>query len=128
MSDDVTPYTYEVLLPGDGENKRKAKSRERDLAWEALVRETAANPAAERGVLNAALKAIREAAYSEGLTEDGLPEEIRLRANAWRDKWPHLTLTPMGLAKHWFRVMVQPQQAAPSTEIYDAVKRLADDG
>jgi hypothetical protein len=83
-------------------------TRERDMAWEALVRETHANPAMERGALNTALRAIREAAFSEGLMEDGIAEEIRLRADAWRTRWPHLTLTPTGLAKHWHRVMAQP--------------------
>ena len=65
-------------------------TRERDLAWEALVRETAANPAMERGQINVALKAIREAAFTEGLMEDGLPEEIGLRAQAYREM--HLML------------------------------------
>ena len=97
--------------------------RARDLAWEALVRETAANPAVERGQLNVALKGIREAAYSEGLTEEGIPEEIRLRAAAYRQTFAGLTLTPMALAKHWFRVMVQPEQ--PSTSNIEAVRRMA---
>jgi hypothetical protein len=82
-------------------------TRERDLAWEALVRETAANPAMERGQINVALKAIREAAFTEGLMEDGLPEEIGLRAQAYRETFPGLALTPTALAKHWFRVMVK---------------------
>jgi hypothetical protein len=84
-------------------------TRAPDLAWEALVRETAANPAMERGALNAALKAIREAAHSEGLLEEGLPEEIRLRCNAYRQVFPGITLTPTALAKHWFRVMVSTE-------------------
>lgn len=83
--------------------------RPRDLAWEALVQETAANPAMERGQLNVALRAIREAAFTEGLTEEGIPEEIRLRCEAYRRTYPGLPLTPTALAKHWFRVMVQPQ-------------------
>lgn len=82
--------------------------RERDLAWEALVRETAANEAMERGQLNVALKAIRSAALSEGLMDEGLPEEIRLRAQAYRRTFPGLVLTPTALAKHWHRVMVVP--------------------
>ena len=69
-------------------------TRERDLAWEALVRETHANPAMERGALNVALKAIREAAFSEGLMEEGLPEEIRLRAEAYRQTFPGLDPDP----------------------------------
>lgn len=80
-----------------------------DLAWESLVRETAANPAMERGPLNVALRAIREAAFSEGLTEEGIPEEIVLRCAAYRRTFPNLTLTPTALAKHWFRVMVEQQ-------------------
>jgi hypothetical protein len=91
-------------------------SRERDLAWEALVRETAANPAIERGQLNVALKAIREAAFTEGLMEEGLPEEIGLRAQAYRRTFPGLVLTPLALAKHWHRVMVQGSQPTTATE------------
>lgn len=80
-----------------------------DLCWEALVRETAANPAFERGKLNAALKAIRAAAFSEGLYEEqAVATEIELRAQAYRDspKFGHCCLTPSSLAANWFRVMV----------------------
>lgn len=98
-------------------------SRDRDEAWEALVRETAANPAMERGPLNAALKAIREAAFSEGIGEDGLPTEIRLRADAYRERWPHLTLTPTALARHWFRVIAPvPQPRTPTQRALDELR------
>jgi hypothetical protein len=90
---------------------------DRDLAWEALVRETHANPAMERGKLNSALKGIREAALTEGLTEEGLPEEIRLRAQAYRDRWPQLTLTPNALAVHWFRVIAPVVEARSAQQI-----------
>lgn len=87
-------------------------TRKTDLCWEALVRETAANPAMERGQLNLALRAIREAAFSEGLVDDEtLAAEIPLRAQAYRDKMPQCSLTPTALAKHWFRVMVKPAVA-----------------
>lgn len=99
-------------------------TRERDLAWEALVRETAANPAMERGQLNVALKAIREAALTEGLMEEGLPEEIRLRAVAYRETFPGLSLTPTALAKHWFRVMVKREAAVTGQQAsLDALRR-----
>lgn len=101
-------HSVRVSLRYGWHAKGSVTMRERDLAWETLVRETAANPAIERGALNTALKAIREAALTEGLTEEGIPEEIRLRANAYRDTFPGLTLTPIALAKHWFRVMVKP--------------------
>lgn len=96
--------------------------RERDFSWEALVRETHANPAMERGALNAALAAIREAAFSEGLMEDGLPEEIRLRAEAYRRTFPGLTLTPTALAKHWFRVMVKADDRSPQQRALDHLR------
>ncbi len=96
---------------------------ERDLSWEALVRETAANPHMERGQLNTALKAIRAAAFSEGLLEDGLPEEIRLRAQAYRERWPQLTLTPTALAKHWFRVIAEVPSVKSAQQIeFDKLK------
>ncbi len=96
---------------------------ERDLSWEALVAETHANPAMERGKLNAALKGIRAAAFSEGLHEDSLPEEIRLRAQAYRERWPQLTLTPNALAVHWFRVIAPTVEAkSPQQVIIDNLR------
>lgn len=97
--------------------------RQLDRSWEALVRETHANPAMERGKLNVALKAIREAALTEGLLEDGLPEEIRLRAQAYRDKWPHLTLTPTSLAVHWHRVMAMSEQRTAQQRALDEARQ-----
>lgn len=78
------------------------------MAWEALVRATHANPAFERGALNSALRAIREAAHSEGLHEDSLPAEIERRAQAYGRTFAGMTLTPTALAKHWFRVLHEP--------------------
>lgn len=82
-------------MPGAGET---------DKAWEALVRATKANPHASRGQLNTALKAIREAWVDDGLLEDDLPEEITRRAEQYRRMWSHLTLTPMALSVHWYRL------------------------
>lgn len=97
-------------------------SRERDVAWETLVRETHANPAMERGALNTALKAIREACFMDGLHPDGVAEEIVLRAAAYRQTFPGLTLTPTALAKHWNRVMFR--QETPGTPEEQALNRL----
>lgn len=102
-------------------------TRRPDHAWEMLVRETHANPAFERGKLNAALKAIREAAFTEGLTEEGLAEEIRLRCEAWRRHWPHLTLTPTGLARNWFRIMQIGTEQQRSAQ-QQALDRLREGG
>jgi hypothetical protein len=105
-------------------NRKAAMAdRERDLAWEALVKETAANPAMERGALNTALRAIREAAFTEGLTEEGLPAEIGLRCAAYRRTFPNLTLTPTALAKHWFRVMVQPEEQSAKQRQLEQLRR-----
>lgn len=94
--------------------------RPQNEPWNALVRETHANPAFEAGRIAVALKAIKEAAFTEGLTEEGLPEEIRLRAQAYRETFPGIPLTPTSLARHWFRVLAptaseiaaSPQQRA----------------
>lgn len=81
--------------------------RPTDHCWEALVEETAANVSIERGALNKALQGIRECAFGEGFIDDeGVATEIHLRAQAYRNRWPHLTLTPMALARNWRRVMV----------------------
>lgn len=96
-------------------------ARERDLAWEALVETTHANPAIERGQLNTALRAIREASLTEGLAEESLPEEIRLRGRAYQAVFSGCALTPMALAKHWFRVLAQPIQSSP---VEQALERL----
>lgn len=98
-------------------------TRPPDLAWEALVKETAANPAVERGQLNVALKAIREAAQTEGLHPDDLPHEIELRAARYREAFPGLTLTPMALAKHWFRVLVKHDSRTPQQRALDDLRR-----
>jgi hypothetical protein len=79
-------------------------TRRVDLAWEALVAETRANPHYERGAINKALQGIRAAAFHEGLLEDDLHVEIRLRAEMYRQRWPNIELTPGALAKHWYRV------------------------
>lgn len=100
--------------------------RPQDLAWEALVRETAANPAMERGALNVALKAIRAASRDEGLMEDGLPEEIRLRCIAYREMFPGISLTPTALAKHWVRVVAHRSQ--PRSEQQRAFDQLRERG
>ena len=94
-----------------------------DLAWEALVRETASNPAMERGALNKALKAIREAYYSEGLLEEDLPGEIHTRALAYKRTFPNAALTPTALAKHWFRVMQGRDDYSPQQQALDALRR-----
>ena len=102
-------------------------TRPPDLAWEALVEATNANPAMERGKLNAALKAIREAALRDGIHEDSLPDEIFRRAAAYRESWPGLTLTPTALATHWFRVIVKPvEQRSGELARLDDIRRRRD--
>lgn len=92
----------------------------RDLAWEALVRVTHANPAMERGQLNAALKAIREAC---DLSNDLLALEIEMHAEAYHRTFPGLTLTPTALAKHWFRVMAPRGGSTSPQDAYEIARR-----
>ena len=77
-----------------------------DLCWEALVDETRAVPEIERGQLNVALRAIRACCQRDGIHPDSVPQEIHLRAAAYRRTFKNCSLTPMALAKHWQRVMV----------------------
>ena len=85
-----------------------------DLVWEALVEETQAVPEVERGSLNTARRAIVAASQREGILPEDLPNEIRVRAKAYRHVMGGCTLTPMALAKHWRRCVVQltSEQAA----------------
>jgi hypothetical protein len=76
-----------------------------DLAWEALVEATRANPVFERGRIAVALKAIRECCQMDGISEEGIPDEIRSRAAHYRDHFKGIELTPTALARHWYRVL-----------------------
>lgn len=91
-------------------------ARAPDLAFEALVRATNAVVEMERGKINVALKAIRSAWEREGGMPEDLPKEIELRADAYRNMWPMLTLTPTALATHWYRVMTQRQPTKTSQQ------------
>lgn len=98
-----------------------------DLAWESLVRVTHANPAVERGVLNAALKAIREACASTAggnVLDDGMVAvEIETRAELYRQTFPGIVLTPMALAKHWFRVGQGRGGSTSPQDAYEIARR-----
>ena len=83
-----------------------------DLAWEAIVKATRANPAFERGRIATALSAIRECCQLDGIPEEDVPGEIELRAQYYREKWPHLDITPTALARHWYRVLPEKKESA----------------
>lgn len=87
------------------------------------MRVTFANEDAERGKLNAALKAIRAAWHREGGLEDDLAQEIEMRARAYRRAWPNLTLTPNALAVHWHRVMGEQQTKSPQEQALDELRK-----
>lgn len=95
------------LLPPTASEQKAASRRCRsfDPDWEALIRETNANPGAERIVINMALKVIRTTCAHDGIAD--VAAEISVRAAAYRKSWPSLTLTPMALAKHWYRVAAE---------------------
>ena len=102
--------------------------RQPDLAWEALVRITHANPAMERGKLNKALTAIKEAWHSEGGLPEDLPDEIERRAAAYHVMWPNMTLTPSALAVHWFRAAASQARKTPQQEALDELRKEAHSG
>jgi hypothetical protein len=117
-------HHQESLLPvGATEEPR---SRPIDPCWEALVRETAENPHMARGKLNVALKAIREACFSEGLIDaEACATEIGLRARAYRERFPACALTPTALATHWFRVMVKPVNGSSQDTALEQARHLS---
>ena len=101
--------------------------RQRDLAFETLVSVTKSNVAMERGKLNAALAAIKEAWHNEGGMPADLPREIELRAQAYRRVMPKMMLTSTSLASHWHRVMDGESTKSAQQQIIDELKGEEDD-
>jgi len=94
--------------------------RERDPAWDALVRATGANGSYTNGRVGAALKGIRDCAIlDEGLTIEELPAEIERRAGLYRRFRPTWELSPTALASHWCRTLQWEERATASDEIFD---------
>jgi hypothetical protein len=87
-----------------------AVAREPDLAWDALVAVTNANPSEERGALNRALAQIREQTAELDVDGGELAIIIRSRAEEYRAVWPAVALTASALAKHWERVPVEHER------------------
>lgn len=79
----------------------------------------------ERGRLNTALKAIRVAWEREGGLSEDLPNEIEIRAEAYRMKWPSLTLTPTALATHWYRVVAERTQKTAQEKALEELRKEA---
>lgn len=100
-----------------------AKPRPRDLAFEVLVEVTHTNLAIGRGKVNVALAAIRVAWQEEGGHPDDLHKEIRLRAAAYREMWPRITLTPTALAVHWKRVAAERSMRKGTKGIIDEMRK-----
>lgn len=83
-------------------------NRPRDLTWEALLEVCGAGPGmtkSERGRYNKAVKELKEV----GAT----PDQIRQRAQRYRNKWPNLTVTPTALTAHWSSLSPPKRVAAP---------------
>lgn len=99
-------------------------TRAPDLAFEALEEATDSNRHIERGKLNTALAAIRACWHDEGGLPEDLPTEIHRRADAYRNKWPMLTITPTALASHWKRVVSQNQvQKSAQQQALDELRK-----
>jgi hypothetical protein len=80
----------------DSPSAPRARTRGRDLLWEALADECDLNgnlTKSERGGANKVLKELREV--------DATPEEVGTRAAEYRRRWPGATLTASALARHW---------------------------
>jgi hypothetical protein len=115
-----------IVFDEDEKKPCEKKPHKKDPAWEALIEATRAMEEMERGPLNTALKAIRAQCARDGLHEDEIPDEIRRRAQTYRDvEFVGLTITPTALAKHWNRCVPPPPVEKRETlpEIYARLKR-----
>ena len=90
-------------------------TRQPDYAFEALAEVTDADPAANRGELNIALKQIK--AQSEITDSYILSVEIHDQAKRYRDVMPEMLLTPTALAKHWTRVKAETERQPRGTNL-----------
>lgn len=78
----------------DGE----AKEKPRDPVWDALLLAcgiplTASIPKSARGAYNRAVRDLREIRAT--------PEAIKAHADAFRRRWPAVSLTPTALVRRW---------------------------
>ena len=81
---------------------------ERDYAFEALADVTGTDWNTGRGIINTALKSIKE----QTEIEDSylLADLIHDRAKMYREAMPEVILTPPALAKHWRRVLEESER------------------
>jgi hypothetical protein len=76
---------------------------ETDELWEALVVEMGdVHTKTERGIRNTALKELRAIGASAS--------DIRRRCQAYRVKWPRMSLTATALVKHWSSLGSEPKR------------------
>jgi hypothetical protein len=109
-----------VLGPAARSAVRQMRSSgQRDALFDALAVSCGIEPAeltrSARGAINKALKDLREV----GAT----PEEISLRAERYRRRWPKMTLSATALAKHWAELTDGTGPTDAITRAYQAAKR-----
>lgn len=72
-------------------------TRPKDELWEALVAACGADSTqmtkSERGRYNHALKELRDVSAT--------PDDIHIRSNRYKQKYPNIDLTPTALTAHW---------------------------
>lgn len=79
---------------------------QRDELWDELVKlcggETDKMTKSERGKYNKALKELKDV----GATVD----DLRTRVRVYRQRWPHISVTPMALVMHWSSLKPEPSR------------------
>ncbi|MBI1757994.1 MAG: hypothetical protein HYR62_01980 [Actinobacteria bacterium] len=97
----------QLLAPASGERERR---RPRDDLWDAIVDachvDTTSMTGPARGACNRAVAELRKIGASPG--------EIARHAEAFREHWPGVTLTPSALVRRWSEVGQPPPRAAPA--------------
>lgn len=80
--------------------------RPRDELWDELVKlcggESDTMTKSERGKYNKALKELKDV----GAT----PDDLRTRVRVYRQRWPHISVTPMALVMHWSSLKPEPSR------------------
>jgi hypothetical protein len=107
------------------------RTRKRDIVFDAMAEATDSDPNLEGARVGTAIAKLRKhPGYQEYVERHGkeaadllLATEIQRRANAFRERWPELTLTPTGLVSNWRRLVEQQQRPTPLQEAEEALRR-----
>lgn len=77
----------------------------------------------ERGRRNRAISLIGESLEAEEIPPDLWEDELRGRIVSYRQKWPNIELTEMGIANNWKMLDPQYRTTSVKTSVFAVAKR-----